>query len=55
MNKKISNDDVMKKISIIIEQLNKGEATAHLAKVIRKPFDEIIRKSETELKLMIRE
>ena len=45
----------MKKISVIIEQLNNGEATSHLAKVIRKPFDEIIRKSETELNVMIKE
>ena len=55
MHKRIGEDDVMKKISIIIEQLNKGEATAHLAEEIRKPFDEIIRKYETGLKLMIRE
>ena len=48
-------DDVMEKIAIIIEQLNKGEATAHLAAEIREPFDKIIRKFESEFKLMIRE
>ena len=55
MQMRMGKDHVIEKIAIIIEQLNKGEATAHLAKEIREPFDKIIRKYETELKLMIKE
>ena len=50
MQKRTGKDDVIEKIAKIIEQLNKGEATAHLAAEIRKPFDKIIRKYEIELK-----
>ena len=50
MQKRIAKENVIEKIEIIIEQLSKGESTAHLATEIKRPFDKIIRKSEMELK-----
>ena len=50
MQKRIGKENVIEKIEIIIEQLRKGEVTAHLAAEIKRPFDKIIRKSKMKLK-----